>query len=227
MDFKKDFPMLNSNYIYLDNGATTFKPNSVINAMNDYYTKYTANAHRGDYSLSYQVDTAFEQSRNKIAKFINAEREEVIFTSGATESINIVARGFFKNLLEPGDEILITKTEHASNILPWFKLAEEIGVVIKYIDLDDTYHITVDNVRASITPQTKLIALASVTNVIGDERPIDEIVKLAHANNIFVLVDGSQSVPHKKTDVKKSDVDFLVFSGHKMCGPTGIGILYG
>lgn len=227
MDFKRDFPMLNKNYIYLDNGATTFKPNCVINAMNEYYTEYTANAHRGDYTLSYKVDTAYEQARNKIAKFINAEREEVIFTSGATESINIIARGFFEELLEPGDEILITKTEHASNILPWFRLAQKKGININYIDLDDTYHVTIENVKKSITPNTKLIALASITNVIGDERPIEEIVKLAHANNIFVVVDGSQSVPHKTTDVKKLDVDFLVFSGHKMCGPTGIGILYG
>lgn len=227
MDFKRDFPMLDKNYIYLDNGATTFKPYSVINAMNKYYTEYTANAHRGDYSLSYKVDTEYEQARNKIAKFINAEREEVVFTSGATESINLIARGFFENNLEPGDEILITKTEHASNILPWFRLAQKKGAVINYIELDETYHITLENVRKSITPNTKVIAIASITNVIGDERPIEEITRLAHANNIFVVVDGSQSVPHKVTDVKKMDIDFLAFSGHKMCGPTGIGVLYG
>jgi len=227
MDFKRDFPMLDKNYIYLDNGATTFKPYSVINAMNKYYTEYTANAHRGDYSLSYKVDNEYEQARNKIAKFINAEREEVVFTSGATESINLIARGFFENNLEPGDEILITKTEHASNILPWFRLAQKRGAIINYIELDETYHVTLENVRKSITPNTKVIALASITNVIGDERPIEEITRLAHANNIFVVVDGSQSVPHKLTDVKKLDVDFLAFSGHKMCGPTGIGVLYG
>lgn len=227
MDFKKDFPMLRSDYIYLDNGATTFKPESVINAINSYYSEYTANAHRGDYSLSFKVDMEYESARNKVAEFINAEREEVIFTSGATEGLNIIARGFFENILEPGDEILITKSEHASNILPWFRLANKCGVVIKYIDLDDTLHVTLENVRKSITPNTKVISLASITNVIGDERPIEEIVKLAHANNIFVVVDASQSVPHKKTDVKKMDADFLVFSGHKMCGPTGIGILYG
>lgn len=227
MDFKKDFPMLNHDYIYLDNGATTFKPKSVIDAMDDYYNNYTANAHRGDYSLSYKVDTMYEQSRNKIADFINSEREEVVFTSGATEGLNIIARGFFENLLEPGDEILITQTEHASNILPWFRLAKKIGVEIKYINLDDSLHVTIENVRSAITPNTKVISLASITNVIGDERPIEEITKLAHSNNIFIVVDASQSVPHKKTDVKKLDVDFLVFSGHKMCGPTGIGVLYG
>ena len=227
MDFKRDFPMLNKAYIYLDNGATTFKPYCVINAMNEYYTNYTANAHRGDYSLSYKVDTEFENARNTVAKFINAEREEIIWTSGATEGLNIIARGFFENYLEAGDEILITKTEHASNVLPWFRLAKKIGVQVNFIELDDNNHVTLENVRASITPNTKVISLASITNVIGDERPINEIASLAHANNIFLVVDASQSVPHKKTDVKKMDADFLVFSGHKMCGPTGIGVLYG
>jgi len=227
MDFKRDFPMLNKDYIYLDNGATTFKPQSVIDAMNNYYEDYTANAHRGDYSLSYKVDTEFENARNKIANFINASRDEVIFTSGATEGLNIIARGFFENYLEAGDEILITKTEHASNILPWFRLAKKIGVEVNFIELDDNNHVTIENVKKSITPNTKVIALASITNVIGDERPIEEIARLAHLNNIFLVVDASQSVPHKKTNVKKMDADFLVFSGHKMCGPTGIGILYG
>lgn len=227
MEVRNDFPMLKQDIIYLDNGATTFKPQCVIDAINDYNSKYTANAHRGDYSISFKVDMEYEGARKKIANFINAETEEVIFTSGATEALNIIARGFFENLLEPGDEILLTKSEHASNVLPWFRLAKKIGVTINYIDLDDTLHITMENVRAAITPKTKLISLASVTNVIGDERPIDEIIKYAHSNNIFVVIDGSQSVPHKKTDVKKMDADFLVFSGHKMCGPTGIGVLYG
>lgn len=227
MDFKRDFPMLNKDYIYLDNGATTFKPLCVIQAMNDYYENYTANAHRGDYSLSYKVDTEFENARNKVANFINAEREEIIFTSGATEGINVIARGFFENFLEAGDEILITKTEHASNVLPWFRLAKKIGVQINYIELDNNNHVTIENVKKSITPNTKVISLASITNVLGDERPIKEIAHIAHNNNIFLVVDASQSVPHKKTDVKKMDADFLVFSGHKMCGPTGIGVLYG
>ena len=222
-----DFPMLNSNLIYFDNGATTFKPYQVIDSMNDYYSNYSANAHRGDYTISYKVDVAYESARKKVAEFIYANYEEIIFTSGATESLNMVVNGFFKNLLEEGDEILITQSEHASNVLPWFKLAKTNNCIIKYINLDETLHVTMENVIASITPRTKVISIAGITNVVGDERPIDEICKLAHANNIFVCIDGAQLVPHKKVDVKKSDIDFLAFSGHKMCGPTGIGVLYG
>ena len=139
----------------------------------------------------------------------------------------MIANGFFSNLLEKGDEILITKSEHASNILPWFKLALKTGAVIKYIPLDENNFVTLDNVTKMITPNTKVISLAEITNVIGDIRPIKEICKLAHENNIFVVVDGAQSVPHRKIDVVDSDIDFLAFSGHKMCGPTGVGVLYG
>lgn len=222
-----DFPMLDNNLIYFDNGATTFKPNSVINAITDYYKNYSANAHRGDYTISYKVDVAYENARKKVANFINADFEEVVFTSGSTESLNMIEEGFFKYLLESGDEILITKSEHASNVLPWFRLAKTNNCVIKYIDLDENLHVTMDNVINSITDRTKVISIAGITNVVGDERPIDEICKFAHANNIFVVVDGAQLVPHKHVDVKKSDIDFLAFSGHKMCGPTGIGVLYG
>lgn len=222
-----DFPMLDNNLIYFDNGATTFKPNSVINAITDYYKNYSANAHRGDYTISYKVDVAYENARKKVANFINADFEEVVFTSGSTESLNMIEEGFFKYLLESGDEILITKSEHASNVLPWFRLAKTNNCVIKYIDLDENLHVTMDNVINSITDRTKVISIAGITNVVGDERPIDEICKFAHANNIFVVVDGAQLVPHKRVDVKKSDIDFLAFSGHKMCGPTGIGVLYG
>lgn len=228
MDFKSDFPMLNKDLIYFDNGATSFKPNSVIDAINDYYKNYTANAHRGDYSTSLRVDIAYEGVRDKVQKFIGAEsREEIIFTSGTTESLNMIANGFFKNVLEPGDEILLTDAEHASNVLPWFKLANDIGVIIKYIPLDSTFHVTLESVQRSITPKTKVIAIAEVTNVIGDVRPIKDICDLAHKNNIFVVCDGAQSVPHKKCNVKDLDVDFLAFSAHKMCGPTGVGVLYG
>ena len=222
-----DFPMLDKDIIYFDNGATTFKPKCVIDAITDYYTNYSANAHRGDYTISYKVDVAYESARKKVAEFINADFDEVVFTSGTTESLNMIANGFFKNLLEVGDEILITKSEHASNVLPWFNLANTIGCVIKYIELDNNLHVTMDNVIKAITPKTKLISIAGITNVVGDERPIDEICKYAHANNIFVCIDGAQLVPHKRVDVKKSDIDFLAFSGHKMCGPTGIGVLYG
>ncbi len=225
--YRYDFPMLDKNIIYFDNGATTFKPNCVINAITDYYKNYSANAHRGDYQISYKVDVAYETARKKVAEFINAEFDEVVFTSGTTESLNMIAEGFFKELLEPGDEILLTKSEHASNVLPWFRLANTNNVLINYIDLDENLHVTMENVIKSITPKTKLISIAGITNVVGDERPIEKICKYAHANDIFVVVDGAQLVPHKKVDVKKSDIDFLAFSGHKMCGPTGIGVLYG
>ena len=226
-DTRYDFPMLENNLIYFDNGATTFKPNVVIDAINDYYRNYSANAHRGDYTISYKVDVAYENARKKVADFINADFEEVVFTSGTTESLNMITEGFFKYLLEAGDEILITKSEHASNVLPWFRLAKANNCIIKYIELDENLHVTMDNVVNSITDKTKVISIAGITNVVGDERPIDEICKYAHANNIFVVIDGAQLVPHKHVDVKKSDIDFLAFSGHKMCGPTGIGILYG
>ncbi len=225
---REDFPMLKQDIIYLDNGATTLKPQSVIDAITDYYTNYSANAHRGDYDLSYKVDEAFESTREKVRKFINAkEKEEIIFTSGDTESLNIIVRGFFENIIEKQDEILITQSEHASNVLPWFRLSNKYGCNINYIPLDDNHYITLENVKKSITPQTKVIALAAITNVIGDIRPIKEICEFAHKNNIFVVVDGAQSIAHRKTDVQDLDVDFFTFSAHKMCGPTGVGVLYG
>lgn len=223
-----DFPMLKQDLIYLDNGATTLKPQCVIDKIKDYYENYSANAHRGDYDISYKVDMEYENAREEIRKFINAkEKEEVIFTSGATESLNFIANGFFKKFLEPNDEILLSKSEHASNVLPWFRLEKEIGLKVKYIPLDDSHYVTMENLKKVVTPNTKVIALAGITNVIGDIRPIKEITKFAHEHNIFVVMDGAQSVPHRKTDVQDLDIDFLAFSGHKMCGPTGIGILYG
>lgn len=225
---REDFPMLNEGYIYLDNGATTWKPKQVVEKITEYYTKYTANAHRGDYDISLKVDNEYEGARDIVKEFINAKtRQEIIFTSGTTDSLNIIAEGFFKNNLEPGDEIIITESEHASNVLPWFRLANTNGVVIKYCPLDDNHYVTLNNLKSVITPKTKVISLAMITNVIGDLRPIKEICELAHRNNIFVVVDGAQSVPHIKTDVQDLDCDFLAFSGHKMCGPTGIGVLYG
>ena len=224
---RDDFPMIKDDLIYLDNGATTFKPKCVLEAMNDYYENYSANAHRGDYSISYKVDVAYENARVKVAKFINAEIDEVVFTSGATESLNVIAAGFFGNLLEEGDEIIISDAEHASNVLPWFRLANKLGAVIKYVPLDANLHVTLENIKSIVTPRSKVISLAGITNVVGDVRPIKEICKFAHQNNMFVVCDGAQSVPHTKTDVKDLDVDFLAFSGHKMCGPTGVGVLYG
>lgn len=225
---RDDFPMLKEDIIYFDNGATTLKPQVVIDKIKEYYEKYSANAHRGDYDISYKVDLEYEKTREKVVNFINAkEKEEVIFTSGTTEALNMIARGFFEPNIEAQDEILITTSEHASNVLPWFRLAQEKGCQIKYIPLDNNYHVTLENVRKAITPQTKIIALAGITNVIGDVRPIKEITRLAHENNIFVVLDGAQSVPHMKTDVQDLDIDFLAFSAHKMCGPTGVGVLYG
>lgn len=225
---RDDFSMFDQDIVYFDNGATTFKPKSVINAITDYYENYSANAHRGDYDISYKVDLAFENTREDVRRFINAkEKEEIIFTSGTTMSLNLMVSSFFKKFLEPGDEVLITKTEHASNVLPWFVLANEIGINIKYIELDSDYHVTMDNLYKAITPKTKVISLAYITNVIGDIRPIKEISKFAHEKNIFVCVDAAQAIAHTKIDVQDLDVDFLAFSAHKMYGPTGVGVLYG
>ena len=225
---REDFPMMSTGYIYLDNGATTWKPKYVLDKINNYYTNYTANAHRGDYDLSLKVDSEYENARDIVKEFINANsRKEIIFTSGTTESLNIIANGFFKEILEPGDEIIISESEQASNRLPWFNLAKTNGINIKYCPLDDNHYVTLNNLKKVITKNTKVISLAHITNVIGDLRPIKEITEFAHANNIFVVVDGAQSIPHIKTDVKDLDIDFLAFSGHKMCGPTGIGVLYG
>lgn len=223
---REDFPMLNQDIIYLDNGATTFKPQCVIDKMNEYYEKYSANAHRGDYSISYKVDVEYENARKTVAEFIGADTDEIVFTSGDTASLNYIATGFFDNLLEPGDEIIITNAEHASNVLPWFRLANKHDLKINYIPLDSNLHVTLENLKTVVTPKTKVIAIAEITNVVGDVRPIKEITDFAHENNIFVVVDGAQSVPHKSVNVKETGIDFLAFSGHKMCGPTGIGVLY-
>ena len=217
--------MLEKSLIYFDNAATTFKPNQVINSVIDYYSNYTANAHRGDYDISYEVDTKYEGVRKKVKEFINAKKdEEIVFTSGTTQSLNMIVNGFFKDYLNDGDEVLLTKAEHASNILPWFNIEKDIK--IKYIELDNEL-VTLDNVIKSITPNTKVISLAHITNVIGDERPIKEITDYAHKHNILVVLDAAQSAPHVKIDVENLGVDFMGFSGHKMCGPTGIGVLYG
>lgn len=226
--YREDFPMLKQDIIYFDNGATSLKPQCVINKMTEYYENYSANAHRGDYDISFKVDVEYENTREEVKNFINAKsKEEVVFTSGTTDSLNMIASGFFANLLEAGDEILITTSEHASNVLPWFRLSKDLGCVVNFIPLDESLHVTLDNVRKSITSNTKVIALAGITNVVGDIRPIKEITKLAHEHNIFVVVDGAQMVPHLKTDVQDLDIDFLAFSGHKMLGPTGVGVLYG
>ena len=225
---REDFKLLENNIVYFDNGATTLKPKVVRDAINLYYDEYTANAHRGDYKLSAIVDNLYEGTRESVRKFINAkEKSEIVFTSGSTNGMNMIVFGFFKDYLKEGDEVLITLSEHASNIIPWFILQKEIGIKVKYIDLDDNNEVSIDNVKKAITDRTKIISLAYITNVIGDERPIKEISKLAHENNILMVVDAAQGAPHKKIDVQDEDIDFMVFSGHKMYGPTGIGVLYG
>lgn len=225
---REDFPFFKEDIIYLDNGATSLKPKCVIDKMVDYYTFYPANAHRGDYDLSYKVDQEYESTRELVKDFIHAKAlEEIIFTSGTTEALNMIVDGFFAPLLEENDEVLITNSEHASNILPWFKLAKNKGVLVNYIPLDSNYYLTMDNLKKSISPKTKVISIAGVTNVIGDIRPIKEICAYAHEHNIFVVLDGAQMVPHMPVDVTDLDVDFLAFSAHKMCGPTGVGVLYG
>ena len=225
---REDFNMLKNNIVYFDNGATTLKPNCVKEAIDDYYDNYTANAHRGDYKTSLIVDDKYEETRDKVKKFINAkEKNEIVFSSGATQSINYIVFGYFKYKLKKDDEVLITVSEHASNILPWFILEKEIGIKVKYIDLNEDYQVTIDNVKKAINNKTKIISLAHITNVVGDVRPIQEISKIAHENNILLVVDAAQSIAHTRVDVQKMDIDFLVFSGHKMYGPTGIGVLYG
>ena len=224
---RNDFEMFANNVVYFDNGATTLKPKCVKEAICKYYTEYTANAHRGDYKNSAIVDSLYEGTREKVKNFINAkEASEIVFTSGTTNGMNMIVSGFFRNYLKKDDEVLITLSEHASNIIPWFILQKEIGIKVKYIPLNEQHEVTVENFKNSITDKTKVVSLAYVTNVIGDERPIKEISKIAHDNNIFVVVDAAQGAPHKKIDVQDDDIDFMAFSGHKMYGPTGIGVLY-
>ena len=225
---REDFPMLKKDIIYFDNGATTLKPNILIESLKDYYENYSANAHRGDYDISLKVDTMYENTRKIIKNFINAKKEsEIAFTSGATDSLNKIIFGYFRNTLKENDEVLLTLSEHASNILPWFELKDELNLNINYIPLDENYEVTLENLKKVITPNTKVISIAHTTNVVGDIRPIKEIIEYAHKNNILVVIDGAQSVPHIKVDVQDLDIDFLAFSAHKMCGPTGVGVLYG
>ena len=225
---REDFNMLKSNIVYLDNGATTLKPIILSNTISDYYNNYSANAHRGDYDISLKVDTMYEKTRHLVKEFINAKStKEIVFTSGTTDSLNRIVNGYFKRYLKENDEVLITKSEHASNVLPWFELVDTNKIKVKYIDLDKNYKVTLENVKKAINDNTKVISLAYITNVVGDIRPIKEIIDYAHSKSILVVIDGAQSVPHIKTDVQELDIDFLTFSAHKMCGPTGVGILYG
>lgn len=225
---REDFPILNNDYIYFDNSATTLKPNCVVEETVNYYTKYTANAHRGDYDFSLKVDNLYEDTRLKTKELINASKvKEIIFTKGATESLNMIVFGFMKYHLQKGDEILLTKSEHASNILPWMELEKELEIKVKYMPLNEEHELTLESVKQSITNKTKVISIAHVTNTIGDVRDVYEIGKICKEKNIYFVVDGAQSVPHFKEDVIKNNIDFLAFSAHKMLGPTGVGVLYG
>ena len=222
-----DFPILhNKNIIYFDNAATTLKPERVIQAMNDYLNYYTSNIHRGLYTSAIITDYLYDSTRDVVKDFIHCNSpKEVVFTSGTTHSINLVVFGYMKYHLQAGDEVLLSKAEHASNVLPWLRLAEEIGIVVRYIPLSDDYSLDYQDVLLSITDKTKVISLAHVTNVIGDCRDISRIGRLCASRGILFHVDGAQSVPHTKVDFQASHIDFLSFSGHKMCGPTGVGVL--
>ena len=226
---RDDFTILrDSNIVYFDNGATTLKPDIVREEIDDYYNKYTSNIHRGDYKNSLMVSELYEECREKIKDYINAKHSsEIVFTSGTTDSLNEIVFGYFKYKLNKGDEVIITEAEHASNVLPWFRLKDELGIIIKYIDLDNKNEVTIDNLEKIITSKTKVVSLAYVTNVIGDVRNIKEISKLCHKNNILLVVDAAQSIAHIPMDVQELDIDFMGFSSHKMYGPTGVGVLYG
>ena len=225
---RDDFKILKNDFIFFDNCATTLKPNIVVDETVKYYTEYTSNAHRGDYDNSIKVDTLYEETRTKVKNLINAESDsEIVFTSGATEALNLVVFGFMKYNLKKGDEVFLTKAEHASNVIPWLELANEKGIIIKYIPLDKDHKLDYDKLVKMVSSKTKVISIAHVTNTIGDIRPIEKIGKLCKENNIYFVVDGAQSVPHFRVDVLKNNIDFLAFSAHKMLGPTGVGVLYG
>ncbi|MGP1413656.1 MAG: aminotransferase class V-fold PLP-dependent enzyme [Bacillales bacterium] len=237
LDIKKirnDFPMLrnvkemqNKRFCYLDNAATSFKPDCVIDEITRYYSYENSNSHRSDYDIAYKVDENVDKVRQKIANFINANKEEIVFTSGASMSLNLVAFGYGCKFLKETDEILLTEAEHASNVLPWFKVKDITGCKVNFIPLDKDGMLTIPNIKNKITENTKIISIAHVSNVLGYINDIKEIAKICHEKNIILVVDGAQSVPHIKTDVKDLDCDFLIWSGHKMCGPNGTGILYG
>lgn len=227
MNVDKFFPMKKEELIYFDNAATTFKPIQVINKEIEYMSMYTANSHRGDYNISFKVDDEIDNTRELVKSFINARhKEEIIFTSNTTDSLNLVVNGYFKNYLSSNDEVILNKAEHASNILPWLMLKKSIGFKIKYAALDKDNTLSLDSIKKCITKNTKVISLAYITNVIGDKRDIKEIVSYAHKHGIIVVVDAAQAIGHTKIDVRDMDADMLAFSAHKMCGPTGVGVLY-
>ena len=226
---KKDFPLLeNESITYLDSGATTQKPIKVIKAVEEFYQKYNANPHRGAYSLSVEATEQYENTRTKIAKFINAKhREEIIFSKNATEGLNLIAYSYGLDNLKKDDEVVISIMEHHSNLVPWQKMTKQTGSKLNYMYINENYEITDEEIENKITDKTKIVGITHVSNVLGTINNVKKIIKYAHKKGAVVIVDASQSIPHMKIDVQDLDTDFLVFSGHKMLAPLGIGVLYG
>ena len=230
---REDFPILGREVykkplVYLDNAATTQKPLCVLDAMRDEYLNVNANVHRGVHYLSQQATDLHEAAREKVRDFIHARKiEEIVFTRGTTEAINLVASSFCESQMQPGDEVLVTEMEHHSNIVSWQLQAQKRGIVVKHIPITDDGILCIEQLETLISERTKIVSVAHVSNVLGTVNPVEEIIRIAHAHGIPVLVDGAQSAPHFKVDVQAMDCDFFAFSGHKMYGPTGIGVLYG
>ncbi|MBB6445030.1 cysteine desulfurase [Bacillus benzoevorans] len=232
-EIRQHFPILDQEVnghplVYLDSAATSQKPVSVIEAVNQYYRKYNSNVHRGVHTLGTLATDAYEGAREKVRKLINAKSiEEIIFTRGTTTSLNTIAASYGRANLHEGDEIVITYMEHHSNLIPWQQVAKATGATLKYFPLQEDGTLSLDDVKATITAKTKIVSVTLVSNVLGVINPIKEIAQIAHENGAVMVVDGAQGVPHMKVDVQDLNCDFLAFSGHKMCGPTGIGVLYG
>lgn len=231
-ELRNDFPIFKKKIngkelVYLDNASTTQKPYSVINSITDFYSNYNSNIHRAVYQLAEEATTLYEQSREKIANFINVRPEEIVFTRNTTESINLIAHSWARTNLKKDDGVAITELEHHSNIVPWQILSQEIGTRLEYVGIDENGFLDLEHLIELISSKkVKLVSLSHMSNVLGTIVPIERIIKIAHENDIPVLVDGAQSVPHMPVDVKNMDCDFLAFSGHKMLGPTGVGVLY-
>lgn len=228
-----DFPILQQEVngkplVYLDNAATSQKPIAVLNTLRDYYSEYNSNVHRGVHTLSGKATDAYEGTRDKIASFINAgAREEIVYTRNASEAINLVAYSWGLNNLQQGDEIILSVMEHHSNLIPWQMVAQKTGAVLKFVELTANEEFDLDHFQSLVSDKTKLVAVVHVSNTIGCINPVQEICAIAHQQGAKVLIDACQSVPHMVIDVQAMDCDWLVASGHKMCGPTGIGFLYG
>lgn len=229
MDFKEDFPIFkNRDIAYLDSGATAQKPQIVIDAINNFYDKFNANPHRGAYTLSVEATAVYEDTREKIAKFINAKHpEEIIFSKNASESLNLLAYSYGLDNLKNGDDVVISIMEHHSNLVPWQFVTQKTGSELKYMYINDEFELSKEEIESKITDNTKIVGITHVSNVLGTINNIKEIIKYAHKKGAVVIVDASQSIPHMKIDVQDLDADFLVFSGHKMFAPLGIGVLYG